>query len=381
MPPRYNRLSVVYFFYFSVFGIYLPYWALYLRDLGMSSAQVGELLAIVIGTKLFAPYLWGWIADHTRSRLILIKIAALLGFVFFSLILFNPNFVMFAVLLFLFSFFWNSMLPQIEVITLNSLRYESRHYSLIRLWGSVGFIVCATGFASAIEYWGSHIVPWLIAGLLFVLWMSTIRVKHDQRFSIDKTVSASILPYLKKPEIICLLIICFLLQMSHGAYYGFFSIYMRENGYTDFVIGQLWSLGVIAEIAIFIMMPRLLKHWGAPTLLTITILITSMRWVLIALFPQQLGVLLFAQCLHAVSFGAYHAAAISLIALWFSSALQGRGQALYAGVSFGLGGAIGSYLAGSLWDQWGGSSNFIFAAFAAAIAILFTMPLYKAYTR
>ena len=378
MPPRYKRLSFFYFIYFSVFGIYLPYWTLYLSDLGMTPAEVGELLAIVIGTKFFASYIWGWISDHTASRMMLIKTAGLLSFIFFSMILVKQSFAFLAIFLFLFSFFWNALLPQMEVITFNSLRYQARRYSSIRLWGSVGFIVCAIGFAPIIDHWGSHIVPWLLVGILLVLWISTLKIPDLYRSST--TTGGSILPYLCRPEIICLLAICLMMQLSHGTYYAFFSIYMREHGYTDAIIGYLWALGVIAEIGMFIWMPRLLQHWNAPTLLIISLIITTMRWILIALFSEHITVLLIAQSLHAISFGTYHAAAIYLISRWFSGHSQGRGQALYTGISFGLGGAIGSLMAGYLWEARGGSFSFLLSAVIVASVLPLTIPLFKAKT-
>ena len=78
MPPRYLKLAALYFFYFASLGIYLPYWAPYLRELGFGAAEIGELLAVALGTKLFAPYIWGWITDHTNQRLRMLRLATTL---------------------------------------------------------------------------------------------------------------------------------------------------------------------------------------------------------------------------------------------------------------------------------------------------------------
>ncbi len=83
------------------------------------------------------------------------------------------------------------------------------------------------------------------------------------------------------------------------------------------------------------------------------------RWVLIALFPQQLWLMLLAQLLHAATFGIYHATAIALIQRYFPGSHQGKGQALYSSLSFGAGGAIGAFtaaLSGSRWERAGSSS-------------------------
>ena len=277
--------------------------------------------------------------------------------------------------LLLFSFFWNALLPQLESITMDSLGHVSRHYSKIRLWGSIGFIACVTGCAPLVGRFGLHIVPYLIFVILIALWLVSLR-STDRRLPVQKPVP--VLRRLLRLEVLCLLALCFVMQLTHSPYYGFFSIYMRDAGYGETLIGQLWALGVIAEIGIFMLMPRLLPKWGAPALLGFSMLISALRWVVIAQFPQQLPVILFAQVLHAVTFGVYHAAAIHLIDRWFPGGLQGRGQAMYSAMSFGLGGALGSLLAGHLWDTIGGVSVFMLAAAGALAGALLAAPLRRA---
>ncbi len=374
MSPRYRKLAALYFFYFAGIGIYLPYWSPYLRSLGFSAAQIGELLAIFLATKLFAPYIWGWIADRTTQRLRMLRIAAGLSVVFFALILLRDGYVWLAVMLFLSSFFFNAFLPQLESVTMDSLGYMSRHYSRIRLWGSIGFIVCAVGFAPLIDRLGIGLTPYLLFGVMVAMWLVALR-------SVDRRVApsspASVLPQLTRVEVLCLLALCFVIQLTHTPYYAFFSIYMSDAGYGRTFIGQLWALGVISEVGVFLVVPALLMRWGAPALLSFSMLITALRWFLLAQFPHQLPVVLFAQTLHAVTFGVYHAAAIQLINRWFPGVLRGRGQALYLAVSFGLGGALGSLSVGHLWDAFGGATVFLLASALAAGGALLTVPLYR----
>jgi PPP family 3-phenylpropionic acid transporter len=75
-----------------------------------------------------------------------------------------------------------------------------------------------------------------------------------------------------------------------------------------------------------------------------------MRWLLLALFPQQFGLMLFGQCLHAFSFGAFHSSAIEIVRRWFSLQQSGKAQALYSAVSFGAGNALGALMSGALWE-------------------------------
>jgi len=89
------------------------------------------------------------------------------------------------------------------------------------------------------------------------------------------------------------------------------------------------------------------------------------RWLLIAYFVDYLAILLFAQLLHAVSFGVYHAVAVHFVYQYFQGHLQGRGQALYGSISFGAGGLIGSLLGGYIWENSGAETCFLAAALIA----------------
>ena len=144
---------------------------------------------------------------------------------------------------------------------------------------------------------------------------------------------------------------------------------MGEHGYASGLIGQLWALGVIAEIILFLFMFRLMPRYGCRRLLLVALMLTTIRWVLIAKLPDSLPVVIFAQLFHAASFGVVHAVAIYLIHRSFTGRHQGRGQALYSSISFGAGGAFGAFYSGMLWQSIGGGQVFMIAALCSCLAL------------
>src|SRR5258706_13459096 len=64
----YQRLSSFYFCYFAFIGAFAPYFALYLKSLGYSAAEIGMLLAVNPVAPIFGPNLWGWLSDHYHPR-------------------------------------------------------------------------------------------------------------------------------------------------------------------------------------------------------------------------------------------------------------------------------------------------------------------------
>lgn len=364
-----KSLAGFYFFYFASIGAFLPYWNLYLKHLDFSARQIGELSAVLLSTKIFAPYIWGWVADHTGKRLSAIRLASFVGMIIFAAALYFKGYWSLLIVLAGYSFFWNATLPQFEAATMNILGDSKHMYSRIRLWGSVGFIVTASLLAPVLEKFGIQHLPWIILVILLFAWVNTLLVNESPP-SLQKITSSSVLKTCLKPQVFSLLLACFLVQASHGPYYTFFSIYAEDNGYSRSLIGQLWSLGVLAEVGVFYCMYRWLPKYGASFLVAVAMLLTVIRWWLIAYYVEYLSILLFAQLLHAASYGLFHAAAIHLIDEYFPGSIQGRGQALFASVSFGLGGSLGSLVSGYTWNSIGPSYVYLMAMCIALVALV-----------
>ncbi len=364
----YWRLSGFYFFYYASLGALLPYWGLYLDSVGFGAAEIGSLMAIIMATKIVSPNIWAWIADHTGKRMAIVRFGSLAAAICFIGIFFTVQFWWLAFVMLLFSFFWNAALPQFEATTFNHLKTEIHRYSRVRLWGSIGFIIAVWGLGDVLDNIGMGYLPTILLILFFGIWVMSLLVPEDavEHLPMDHAPLRKILSH---PAVLGLLVSCFLMQASHGPYYTFYSIYMKEQGYSLGVIGTMWAVGVIAEVLVFWGMHRLVPVFGLKPLLIISLLLASLRWLLIGLFPANGAIMFFAQCLHAASFGIYHAAAIQLIHTYFKGRHQGKGQALYSSLSFGAGGAAGSFLSGYAWQSMGGNVTFMVAALSSLLAV------------
>ncbi len=363
----YWRLSGFYFFYFAALGALLPYWGLYLQSLGFGAREIGELIAILMATKIVAPNIWGWIADRTGRRMMIVRLGSLLAVITFAGVLLGSTYWWLAFVICLFSFFWNATLPQFEATTMTHLGESTHRYSIIRLWGSVGFIITVVLVGPLLEAQGIDLLPLVLIVLFAAIWCSSLIVPERAagHLPLDHEPLRNVLC---QPTVVALLLICFLVQMSHGPYYTFYTIYLDDYGYSRSMIGQLWALGVVAEIGAFLVMHRLIPRFGVRGLLLVALALTTLRWLLVAWWVESLAVILFAQLLHAFSFGVFHAVAISLIHQYFVGRHQGRGQALYSSLSFGAGGAIGSLYSGYTWEWLGPTATYCLAAMASFLA-------------
>ncbi|MGZ8942740.1 MAG: MFS transporter [Methylobacter sp.] len=369
MSIPYWRLSGFYFFYFATVGTFLPYWSLYLKDSGFNPVQIGELFALLGGTRIIAPMLCGWIADHTGRHLRIIRITSFLTALLFAGFLYAKGYFWFAWITIAFGMFWNSTLPQFEAVTLYHLKDQAHRYSRIRLWGSIGFIVAVLGVGQLLDYQPLLIIPIAVAISMTLIWLvslvtPSIQVPHHE------TAAVGIMQIMKSIELWAFLVVYLLLQLAHSPYYVFYSIYLKHYQYTASLTGFLWALAVFAEIVLFIYMRQVLKRFSLRAILLTSILLSVVRWLIIGWGVDYFWLLLFAQLLHAATFGGAHVAAIHLVHLYFGDRHQGKGQALYASLTFGLGGMIGSYYSGYYWESFGAELVYSMAAAFCCIAFI-----------
>ncbi len=364
----YWRLSTFYLFFFGSVGALVPYWSLYLNDLGFSPVEIGELMALLMVTKVVAPNVWGWIADQTGRRMAIVRLGSFLAVAAFTGVFFAHGYWGLAAVMTVFSFFWNAALPQYEATTFNHLGTDTHRYARIRLWGSIGFILTSASLGPLLDRYDIALLPWVTVWLMAGIWLASM-VTPEDGVRQGRGTTELLRRVLARGDVLALLIVCFLMQASHGPYYTFYSLYLESYDYSRTLIGQLWALGVVAEVVVFLLVHRFIPQYGLRALLLVSLLLTTIRWTLIALFPERLAVLLLAQCFHAASFGIYHAVAIQLIHRYFIGHHQGRGQALYSSVSFGAGGAVGSLFSGYMWDNSGAMSMYLAAALISAAAM------------
>lgn len=366
----YWRLSGFYLFYFASLGAMMPYWSLYLAGLGFTPAAIGQLMALMMMTKIVSPNVWGWIADHTGRRMRIVQLGSLAAALFFAGVFLGNHFWWLAAVMMSFSFFWNASLPQVEVTTLNYLGEQAHRYSGIRLWGSIGFIAAVAALGPALDRFGTTLLPPVLLALFSGIWLSSLWVPERIVAPVPHGY-APLREVLSRPHVVTLLVVCFLMQASHGPYYTFYSLYLQEHGYSRSIIGQLWALGVIAEIGVFLVLHRVVPLFGLRALLLASLGLAALRWLLIGYFVDNLVILIIAQVLHAATFGVYHGAAIQLIHRYFRGHHQGRGQALYSSISYGAGGAVGALYSGYVWDLGGGAMTYGAAALISALACFF----------
>jgi len=363
-PILYWRLAGFYFFYFGYLGAFAPYFSLYLDSLAFNATAIATLLALPQVMRIFAPYLWGSLADRSGRRVRVALWTGVAGTVCYLGVFVGVDWWWLFGCIALWSFFWSAALPLMEATTLDHVDKRGADYGRIRLWGSIGFIAAVMGVGWMLDQRGiPSLLPVVAITMLGIVasCCALPEAQHDARMQPDEAIGS----VLRRPEVIGLIAACFLMAAAHGPYYTFFSIHLADHDYSKTAIGAMWAIGVLAEIAIFACMPALNRRFSAADLLATSFAIAVLRFVLIGWLSTWPVALFLAQLMHAATFGIFHAASLTCVHKLFRGRTQARGQAVYSSLSFGLGGALGSLGSGIAWDWLGPSGTFGAASICA----------------
>lgn len=350
--PR-PALALLYAAHFGHLGLVLPFLPLWIHSRGLSSIAIGVLLALGPLSKLVAPWTWGRLADRTGARReILAGALAAAAAAFAALALLRDFVALFAVMA-VYAFFSSPGIPFAEATALEQSESRGFAYGRIRLWGSLAFAVVSVGYGAsraALPADGGFFVG---AGLLAVAAVAGFGLPPPTVDSAE--AGGSVSARARRPSrgaLVRLLAACALMQASHGTYYTFYSIRLHEIGFGEATVGALWALAVLCEVVLLLRIDGILARFGTGTVLRLSLLVAVVRWVTIA-SASSLPVLAAAQALHALTYAAFHVAALREVYAGFGPSSRATGQAIYSGASYGLGMSGGTLAAGFLADAVG----------------------------
>ncbi|MFI8021472.1 3-phenylpropionate MFS transporter [Serratia marcescens] len=366
-------LALSYFTYFFSYGIFLPFWGVWLKGEGIAPETIGILLgaglvARFLGSLLIAPRVKD--PSHLVSAL---RLLALLTLAFAVGFCFGNGWGWLMLVIAGFNLFFSPLVPLTDALAGTWQKQIRMDYGRVRLWGSLAFVIGSALTGQLVAVWGHNAILYslicsVLAMLLGMLLKPSVMPQGEARTHSD--TERSLWALLKEGPVWRFLLCVTLLQGAHAGYYSFGSIYWQEAGYSASTIGYLWSLGVVAEVIIFASSNVLFRRWNARNLLLLSACCGVLRWSLMA-YSTELGWLLLIQILHCGTFTVCHLAAMRFIA-----ARQGqeviRLQAVYSALAMGGGIAVMTVIAGFLFEHWQGGVFWVMAA--VAVPALFIRP-------
>ncbi len=353
-----------YFLYFGVLGIYLPYFNLYCYHLGFNGTQIGILSAVRSVVMVIFSLVWGLLADRFQRRwtiYILCSAGSTLIWVFF---LFTGDFWLMLVITVAYVAFYAPVISFLEAFTMDQLTNRKEIYGTVRVWGSIGFILVVIGLGRAIDFFPIRLTIVLIlvgsmiqaAGALWMPGSTSDRLPFLQP-SFGELLNRRVIFFLSSG---------FLMLVSHGAYYGFFSIHLENLGYSRTFIGLAWAVASLAEIFVMIKSGVIFKRYALEKVLLFSFTVAVFRWIVLY-FARTPALILSSQALHAVTYGTFHIASILCIDRLAPKQAKTVGQAVNNAVQYGLGLMVGFFINGFLYERIGSAALFMMSAGIAAV--------------
>ncbi|HDZ3713357.1 TPA: 3-phenylpropionate MFS transporter [Vibrio vulnificus] len=375
-PSPYGWISQYFLGFFFAYGVYLPFWSLWFKEQGVSSTDIGLLVGIGLATRCVAnmvitPRIHK--AEHIMPALRWLSFAALIfvGFHFFT----GGSFWLMALATVLFNLCCGPVVPLSDALANYYARLKMLDYGRTRLWGSIAFIAGSTVVGYLIALYGTDMILYTALVGVFIsllLSMRSANVMPVMR-SEHHSERPKLTQLLTDGPVVKFLLLAALIQGSHAAYYSFSAIYWQQAGHSEEIIGYLWSLGVVSEVAVFALSKRLFAGWSLRALFVAASIGVMLRWGITASTTLLLGLVL-VQLLHGVTFAMAHIAAIQYIQNSEEHKMVAL-QALYNALP--LGAFIAAMTAFSGWgfEHWGANVFWVMAAMGLVALFIKVAPV------
>jgi MFS transporter, PPP family, 3-phenylpropionic acid transporter len=362
--------------YFAVVGVLSPYLSLYMDAIGLNASQIALLLTLPQITRVFAPPLWGWLADrYSRPDLILKFSSFAMAVSGVALLWSGGSMLAIGSALLAFYLFSAAQMPLVEAYAIGVAKGHAGAYGDMRVWGSVGFVFAVVACGPFLDWAGRSTLPWIVAIISAVLFMSCLSYKPSTEVkSVAKTSSIS--RVLKNRQVALLITSCMLQVFAHSALYGFLSLFLARQGFNGTAIGVFWAVGVLTEIVWFKVQQKYFNRYSSQAVLIFCTGVAALRFAFLGALDGSgtawwtVVVLVVLQASHAFTFAAHHTAIMNKMHDWFSQTQQSSAQSFFVAVVYGIGGAVGTFVAGQLWVTVGPAWAFFGAALASIVAML-----------
>ena len=355
---------------FAAIGTSLPFFPPFLAAAGLTPQGVAAVLFAGSLARLIAGPLLGQVADRHGMRrvLALCALAAAAFQMLFALLPWGlPSAIFMLVALnILYSTAMGPLVPLSESLTVSAARHGAFDYGRVRSIGSLAFILASALAGVMVGEWGLRVVPLIICGALLAASVAALLLPVSD--APRAAGRGNLLAPLSDPMFRRLLVLSALIQGSHAAAYSFSAIHWSAAGHSATIIGLLWAEGVVAEIILFLYAKPLAEKLGWVGLTMLAAGAGLIRWAILA-ETTWLPALVFAQALHAFTFGAQHLCAMRLLSEHMPASQVGAAQMLHASLGIGLSIMLLTLLSGQLYASIGG--QMFWAMWALCVPALF----------
>ena len=376
------RLSVMMFFQYYVWGIWLPILGLHLQSEGvqMTNFQNGCIFSVYGFGAILGPFLLGQLADRYLATEIVMALAHLIGGGLLMATAYATGFWPIFLLLFAYC---NLYMPTMGLA--NSLSFHAvgegnqERFPAIRMWGTIGWIAAGLSFTAYLKFGKQYdflnIISkpvfgdcFRIAGLASIVYgfyCFTLPHTPPAPVAVDTTAKkrSAILESLELLRIrsfAVLVVVAGLIGIMLAFYFACEGLFLKSIGIKDDEISSYMTLGQVAEWAIIGLIPLAVQRFGVKQTMIIGAAAWAVRFGLSAYGkPQSLMIATIG--LHGFAFGFFFVVAQMYVDRAAGPDIKASAQNLLIFVIYGLGTILGSVLTGPIRDYFNQDWHMIWA--------------------
>ncbi|MDQ7066024.1 MAG: MFS transporter [candidate division KSB1 bacterium] len=360
-------LKICYFCHFVYLGTVVAFMPVYLAYLGLNKSQIGTLFSGMAVSRIISALFMSFIADkfQNRKRVLIVAIAG----TFFGLtgLLATRTYPQLLANLFVIGLFIGPVIPMLDATTIDQLGDKYHKFGRIRLYGTLSFGLATLGLGYLIKAFTPGVIVIVLIlsyGCMLIMTPSLpdSQLKGNIQFSYRELKGN-----LFRRRILIFLLTGFIFNLAFTAYNIFFSLHLKQIGYSSATIGFAWLLSTLAEAGYFFAAPAVSRRFRSESLIFLAYALTGLRWLMMS-WSSSLTAILFLQLLHAISFGGFYAALVNFVRENFSPGLRTMAQSLMLMVNYGLAIIMGASLSGWIFEQFGGFALFNLAGWLTLVA-------------
>ncbi|CAM3513632.1 MFS transporter [Marinicrinis lubricantis] len=354
------------FVFYMCTGIIIPYFPLYFESQGYTKIEIGTLQTIGPIAGIVSNLVWGVISDrfHTIKKVLIV---VLFGQMIMVLLMMQAGsfITLFTVILFFFFF-------QTPVNALNdsqimlAVKGTQKSYASFRIWGSLGFAFSSLAVGFILGKIGME----QSVHILLITTASSILLAFglkDRKGSYKKMEFSGLVQVIRSKAFLLFLLMILIISIAHRTNDNFTTLYLKELGASEGLIGLSPMLAGLSEIPIFLLLSKYGHKFKELPLLAIAGLAYGLRYLLTGLLNDPMAVII-VQGLHSISFGIFMITAIRYLQLLIPDEYRATGQAIYAVVWSGLAGMANGIAGGWVYKEWGSTTLYLIAAALGFIA-------------
>src|ERR1700674_2226078 len=366
-PRRFaTSLALFYGAVFALIGAHLPFFPVWLRAIGIDASWIGIIIAVPAMTRFTVLPFVTSLAEKQgslRSAMIVTAFMTALGFAAVGT---QHQPVLVFLVFTATACMWTPIVPLTDAYALRGVARYGLKYGPLRLWGSAAFVVGALACGLLVDVIAARHLIWVIASVAALGAFVSLGLQPLDHPKSATHVLQGAGAVLRDPGFLAIVVTSALVQGSHAAYYIFASIAWQQSGLGGLTIAGLWSLGVVAEIALFALSPRFTLP---PVMLVVIAALSAVaRWVITAQQPP-LAILAVVQLAHGLTFGLTQVGTMGLLVRYVPAHVMARGQGYLAACS-GIVSSSVSILSGAIYAQYGQGVYYVMAAMALSGAVV-----------